>query len=492
MDIPLDSIHFPGETRLRQDYGDLPALISDLLTNGQLQDILLRPFDPNEFPDAEVKEYTIIDGGRRYLAAKAINNKGLEIPGLKPGLIGAKLRGEETPIRALVLEYQANSRRQDFNWREEAVFIRKLHDTMMEDEPDIWSVKLTAEAIGRSKEWVYKNLSLTASNDIFMHKRIRAADSFVAAYKQYEILKDKARREAEARHAEAELARLQDAVDEDELPSRGASADPKALARRAHKSVWLGDVRKWIVKQKTAGFDWFHWDPPYGGEQSGGAQPIHEEFDDTEEYAWPLIEATIPEVHRVLRDGAWLAIWYDAPYYHRLMGLLQGHRFVNGRCVGCGLEWYALHTRSFCSPAVYKFWVNPRPFVWYKEDRMADGHEIKRFCVNAYETFLLACKTVDVEPILPRTNRQNVLSYPMVSQKERTHVTHKPVELLAEVLSLISVRGSFGGDGGTGSGSIFEAAFGTGRDMVGVEIAETYYHTSLEAAKRGLKNWGQL
>ena len=491
MDIPLTSIHFPKDSRLRQLYGELAELALDLRDNGQLQDILLRPFNPDEYPDAEPKEYVIIDGGRRYLAFKALHAKGIEVPGVEPGCIGSKLRGEETHIRALVLEYQANCRRKDFNWREEAVFIRKLHDVMMEEEPDVWSVKLTAKAIGRSKEWAYKNLHLTESNDIFMHKRIRAADSFVAAYKQYEILKDKARRKAEAEQAEAELARIQAVVGDDDLPSKGMLADPKALARRAHGSVWLGDVRKWIVKQKSSGFDWFHWDPPYGGEQSGGAGPVHEEFDDTEEQAWPLIEATIPEIHRTLKDGAWLAIWYDAPYYHHLMGLLGGHKFVDGRCDGCGLERDSRRFTNLCRKAVHGFWVNPRPFVWYKNDRTADGHEIKRFCVNAYETFLLACKTVDIEPILPRTNRQNVLSFPMVTQKERTHVTHKPVELLAEVLSLISVRGSRGGDGGTGSGSIFEAAFGTGRDMVGVEIAETYYHTSLEAAKRGLQNWGQ-
>lgn len=105
---------------------------------------------------------------------------------------------------------------------------------------------------------------------------------------------------------------------------------------------------------------------------------------------------------------------------------------------------------------------------------------------------MLACKAENVEPVLPKTSTQNVIQCPLVRGKDRDHIMQKPAKVLAWILDMISVEGSRGGDGGTGSGSIFTAAFGTKRDCVGVEISENYYTISQQAAEKGLRNWGKL
>ena len=56
--------------------------------------------------------------------------------------------------------------------------------------------------------------------------------------------------------------------------------------------------------------------------------------------------------------------------------------------------------------------------------------------------------------------------------EDRRHAHHKNPKMLADILERISVPGSLGGDAGVGSASIFEAAYGSGRKVIGAEIDE--------------------
>jgi DNA modification methylase len=57
----------------------------------------------------------------------------------------------------------------------------------------------------------------------------------------------------------------------------------------------------------------------------------------------------------------------------------------------------------------------------------------------------------------------------------------KPVPLLKEILSCISIHGEFGGDCSVGSGTILEAAYGSGRVCFGCEIDEDFWTGAVHA-----------
>ncbi|MEK0326809.1 MAG: hypothetical protein QQN63_14005, partial [Nitrosopumilus sp.] len=191
-------------------------------------------------------------------------------------------------------------------------------------------------------------------------------------------------------------------------------------------------------------------------------------------------------------------LWYTPVHYNWVRLNLQGHRFdkKSGLCLFCekhilgDITWLANNYSCVRSP--YRFWVNPYPNLWRKPDRVADGHEITRFLTKETEPFFLAGKQRDTTPVLLRSDRGNVFDFNSVPAEARRHVNHKPWALLAEILSLISVPGSLGGDAGAGSGSILEAAYGSNRKLIVAELDEEHHEPCLVVAKELLrkKNMG--
>ena len=57
----------------------------------------------------------------------------------------------------------------------------------------------------------------------------------------------------------------------------------------------------------------------------------------------------------------------------------------------------------------------------------------------------------------------------------------KPVALLKEILSCISIHGEFGGDCSVGSGTLLEAAYGSGRPAFACEIDEGFWTSAVHA-----------
>ena len=269
-----------------------------------------------------------------------------------------------------------------------------------------------------------------------------------------------------------------------------------------------GDCREWIKKWPDEAFDFIHWDPPYGGEQSGGAFTSFRKIDDSWAYAMSLISDMIPDMFRVLKPGHWLVIWCHPSNIQDITRLLAGHVLdpdtLPLRCFNCRKAWPSEKLQHYCPASGHSFWVNPYPNHWYKVNRKADGHEIKRFLINAEEPFIFAAKmggfTDDGElpdPILVRNDRQNVFTFSMPTKDERRHVMHKPKDLLAEILSCISIPGEFGADLSYGSGSILEAALESGRKIVGCELDKDNVTTTREVIEKvveelGLQPWEEL
>ena len=450
--IKLSDIHVPE--RLREEtYGDLEELANSLAGDGQLQPILVEQTDHARH-DTEC-EWTLIDGGRRYAAAQLLLESDpqrsiLSSPG--PGYIDTYARPTtDDPITALRLEYYANHYREDFSWKETAKYYRQVHETLVERAgPDRnWTVSLTAGFLGVTERTVYRYLELTEDPESLNDPEIAGADSFRAAQKKLQIKKEKRKRQARV-----------EIRDKRESSQGVTEADFYA---KAVTMVTHGDCKEWISTFEDDTVDFVHWDPPYGGEQEGGARTTHEDIDDSEAYAKDLMSHMIPEISRVLHPGGWFVIWFH-----------QTHR-----------EW--LYNQLVSAG----FWVNPYECIWFKVDRVADGHEITRYLTNAYEPFFLCgLDDPDHRLVLNDSSPQNVFTYPLVRREARRHLMHKPRELLEAIINICTVPGEFMLDPSCGSGSIVEAAIKAGRPIQACELSETYFLASVDAAAKMLRNQG--
>lgn len=465
--VRLEDIYFPTKLRLRSDYGDVEELAQSMVRRGQIQPIVLRPFDPEEFPKAEPHLWTLVDGGRRMFASMIIYKNEKEIPNCEQGTILAVPREDIDPMFALEIEFHANEDRKHFHWKEKISYIVRVHKHFKSMDKN-WDVKHTANLIQLGDRATYAYLQMAANPEVLADERVQKQKSFRVAYKQFQIVTEELNRKAKlvpgptgkrtvGGHVFADGRTLAETVKENQerLKAKSKADKLERAITGAKNLISQGDCREWIKKFNDEQFAWVHWDPPYGHRQ-GERDSVHGSIRDDQEYAHELISEMLPEIHRVLQPGHWLVIWHHAEEYDWLKEKLESENF----------------------------WVNPYPCIWYKQ-RASDGHEIKRFLINDYEQFFLAAKITDEknDPILPNTDRSNVFTVRTLARADRRHVTHKPPKLLAEILDVVSYRGELGCDPSVGSGSLVEGALYSGRMALGCELDEAYYLGAVEAVQ---------
>lgn len=500
----MKEVWLDPQERIRQDYGDVKRMLVSLHKYGQLQSIRIRP--PNEGESIDGRKWVVVDGGRRMLAIELARQNGISIRRQsEPGMISAEIEDQVDELFALELEYFANEDRKDFDWKERANFIKRIHDGHSAKDKD-WSVQHTAALLEMGDKTVYKYLDFFQHPEAFQDESVQSAATFNVAYKQFQIAKEHAKRERIVNHREKRLAARKESKSDAPAQTEGdvPQADDSTVSAYVPPSEFaqhichLGDCREWIAQVPEDTFEWAHWDPPYGGEQAGGAFARFDAIDDTWVYARMLIRDMLPHIWRVLKHGSWLVLWYHPQYYHDIVMLLLGHEYdwETGRCQHCETEWetHKLILKTCKGNENWRFWVNPYPNIWFKVDRSSSGQEIRRFLVNAYETFLFA--SVDKKEIgqpqsvLPKTDRQNVFVCKQVERSERRHQMHKPAELLVKILECISIQGEFGFDPSFGSGSIFEAALATNRRIVGCELERKFRNQTIEVVEQTVKELG--
>ena len=335
--IPISSIFVKKRLRF-ETYGDIPELADDLAAEGQIQSIAVRaPREDEDLPEG--KRWILTDGGRRYAASKLLESRDIAIPGQEIGFIRADIdEREHDDLSALILEFHANEYREDFSWKEKARFYSSAHEILLakakENDVAHWTYKQTAQTLGVTHKTLFTYLELTQDEEILSSEEVAEAKTFREAHKKTKIAKEKKRRKKQA------------ALKKKREAAQGI--DQSDFYAQAARICTQGKCEDWIATKPDSHFAWFHWDPPYGGEQDGGAFSSHEQIDDSEEYAKDLMTKMIPEIHRTLMPGGWLVIWFH-----------QSHR-----------EW----VRSQLEAA--GFWVNPYECIWHKVNRAADGHEI--------------------------------------------------------------------------------------------------------------------
>ena len=493
--IDLSKIHLDAKSRLRAKHQNLQKLLASIVRRGLIQPIVLRPPHKHELPLSDGKEFVIEAGARRFIATLLLQplfkEEDVELhSSLQPGTISASIREQDSELMALEVEFHENEDRDNFDWKEKAEYIWKIHEGHKANDPG-WTIEATTAVLDpMTLGTVYRYLEFRKYKSVFMDDRVQNADSFRTARKQFDIVKALQEREKVVEFREQKQKELVQEVKElianDPKSSLVEASveviDPVLLLSHnlAAQIAQEGDCSEWIKKWPDSSFDFIHWDPPYGGEQAGGTFTSFRKIDDSWSYAMTLLEQTLPDIYRTLKPGHWLVLWCHPSNISDISRLLSGHVLANElplHCTYCRKPWNSEKLQAYCPAGEFSFWVNPYPNHWYKVNRKSDGHEIKRFLINAEEPFLFAAKVGELtsegelpDPILVRNDRQNVFTFGMVSKEQRRHIMHKPKELLSEIISCISLKGEFGADLSYGSGSSLEGALETGRRVVGCEL----------------------
>lgn len=501
--VPFEDILVASDDERIRDQDNLNKAATEkarsLLRFGQLQPILV---ERNE--NGGGRRYKLIDGKVRLTALMALFVRymmgeqevkdAFERWGMQPGFVDVVEKDSLDPLTALMIEFHANEDRDNFTWDERAKYVRKIHDMLSTQHGRDWKQESTAEAIGMSPAVVSQYLQLTEIHPAAQSERVQKATSKGAALKQLKIEKERHVRKARVESAEKLAAQSTSERGGAVTTNQGFAPSRSDAGLAAKLSIYHGDCREWIKTIPDNSLDWFHWDPPYGGtEGAGGAFASHAPIQTDHDYALGLMADMFPEIWRVLSDGSWMVLWYTPVHYNAIRLALQGHKFDSdtGVCAYCQRhilrDYTWLASNYSCRPSPHRFWVNPYPNYWRKKDRAADGHEIQRFLTKETEPFLLCGKQDAKTPILLRSDRGNVFDFDGIPSVERRHVHHKPPALLKEILSLISVPGSLGGDAGAGSGSILEAVYGTSRKVVVAELDKDNHENCIAIGTEQLK-----
>lgn len=417
--------------RIRGDYHgkDWKEFKASFLSLGQLQPIVV-----TALPDGK---YEIRYGERRWRAIGEHIAEGKTIPGLPNGEIWAASRDDMPRHTKLLLEFGENQQRDDFTFVEKAKFIREFHELMQEEKgKDAWTQELTAHVLNLSPASIshYLRVEEAMKSDPAVGKA-QTLDAAVKRMKVAEKLK--------VRHDEA------------------AKPDDSNSYKRATNILHHGDARDWIVSLEDGSVDLVNFDPPWGGDVSHKAQENHEGFDDSTEYAESLMDALLPQLHRVLKDDRFCIFWFRSWADESMAALAQRHGF--------NLDF----TRTAC--------------IWYKPDKIVDQNRIpEKSLVDGYEKFFLLRKG---NPIFHERRGNNVFAYNRVPLGSVIHPTEKPVDLCQDIIRLCSVPGEVIVDPTAGSSAFLDAALRINRRAKGCELSETYWSRGVTRLSEYLKTF---
>ena len=337
-------------------------------------------------------------------------------------LNAAKVAGlEAVPVRfsdeldAIALEeieLDENIQRQNLTWQEQASAIARIHELRKAADPN-WGQTETAEVTGVQRDRVSRYIQLTEMTKLF--PQISKAKNMFQALSQMTAL---------AKGVNRVHAVKDNPIDYGDL----------------EKKIVLGDSVELIKSIPAESFHHIITDPPFGinfdSRISDGTDSVTQYSDSAGEYR--RILGMAPDLYRVLKQDGFL-IWF------------------------LGITWYEEAKGAFRAAG---FTVDEIPIVWDRSDGSTFSRRSDRYFARGYD-IALHCLKGDAE--LTKRGRNNIFRFKPVAAEDAEQSVERPVELYAELINYLSVRGEIIADFFAGSGSCSAAAATTGRDFFAVE-----------------------
>lgn len=325
--VPISDIDF-GD-RVRENYGDIDSLIASIKKDGeQLQALVVK-----KNPEGSEKPYTLICGGRRYMALKQLGwDAKVEI-----------WPEEITEYQLRSMELRENLDRLNMDWREVIRAKERLHKLEIEQDPE-HTIADTATLIGESRTLVSQDIELAKAiedkPDLFKDAKSKSDAKKILARTKEKLLKKA-------------ILKKMNAIKTSEEELLNAICD----------AYRIGDAFEEVKKFEFETVDFVDCDPPYGIDlfsTQTASIDFEDDIEDYEAYITPLLK----DLYKVLKKDSWMTFWFSLPRYPEVVSALKKAKF------------------SF----------DPIPLLWIKEDKAGHmRHPQKRF-KKPYETCLLVAK----------------------------------------------------------------------------------------------------
>lgn len=392
---PTDVVIAEDRPRQRKDLGDVQAMLASIQKYGQLLPVII---DRNK---------GLVAGGRRLAACI--------LGGIKVRVI---YKDSVDPLLLRELELEENIQRKALTPAEEVLAV----DELMKIKKQIYggttsgrsggfTIEKAAELLGKSVGSVVEDLKLADA--------IKQFPDLSSCKTKSEIKKAVKGFERVAASVEA-LTRYEDQL------------------KREERFVLVNrDAEQWLTGIADSTVDVLFTDPPYGidihdiaigtgGATGGTVTATSIKYDDSEEKAKKVLDAIIKHSYRITKDN--------------------GHALIF--CAPSHFPWLSEQMKAV------GWLVAPRPVIWIKRET-GQNNQPERWFSAAYEFILFARK---VNSRLVIEGKPDWIQCDPVLPSERVHQAEKPVLLCKELLSRVSMPGSYVIDPCMGSGALVEAA----------------------------------
>ncbi len=236
----------------------------------------------------------------------------------------------------------------------------------------------------------------------------------------------------------------------------------RAMLQLADRSYIVGDTFKGLAALKTDGkIDLIECDPPYGIDlgdlkrsKDSAASNVHSYNEVPADKYIEFLTELCMELYRVAAKDSWLIFWFGPTWQHQVLTSLQ----------------------------IAKWNVDEIPCIWVKNQGQTNAPEY--YLARTYEPFYLCRKG---KPILIKRGRANVFHFQGASDKY--HPTQRPLDMMEELLSTLSVDMQTVMVPFLGSGVTLRAAFRLGMRAFGWDLNGEYkdkFMLSIEADAKTL------
>ena len=321
------------------------------------------------------------------------------------------------------MELEENIKRTDLPWQDQVRAIKRYHE-LQKDLNETWTHEETAQALGLSENTVQQYIGIA--------KAVESGNERVINAPKLSTARGIVSRENErARSDEAAL--LPEMEDEVE-------------------KILNVDFRDWVKTYSGTPFNLIHCDFPYGigaDKFNQGAAASFGGYEDSRETYWSLVDALIENRQRLMGESAHIFFWFSMALYSETLTRLKEH-----------------------------FWVDPYPFIWYKDDNKGTLPWPDKSGRRVYEVAFL-CSHGDRKIISPISN---VGAYP---RGEVDHMSEKSEPMLKNFFRMFIDKNTRLLDPTCGSGSALRAAESLGAGSVlGLEINSEFATNARRALRK--------
>jgi len=400
--IPLSDIDWLG-SRQRTEYDNIDDLKKSIAANGLIQSLCV-------FPRADGR-YTLVAGGRRYMALKSLETEGtLEEGGesrkylkdvipnkLIPCII---VQEKVTKAELEMLELEENVQRQDMTPMEMANARSKIHDLLKEKNGKEWSMRDTARHLGVSHTLIQEAIKLAKLADIVPG---------IEKAKTHNDAKKMANRMLDAIEVKATVDAVEERIKAGTVDERKKNLDDLYI---------VDDWFKFSKKIDDESADLVEVDSPFAiNLKNKKKMKDREEDDPLQEYnEWDVgdflgkTELIVEEAWRILKKNGWLIYWFGPdPWFDPI--------------------WKIILKQGFKGQALPAVWVKPG----------GQTMQTNYYLGHATEYFFYARKG---DPKLARAGRTNVFEYKPVPPAKKPHRTTKPIALMEDIYTTFCNPGS--------------------------------------------------